>query len=68
MSVSDRQGEGFAAALEPLGHLVNELLAFRARKLLGEVDLEAVHPDPDVRGLELWLGSLRDAKRSGRRS
>ena len=39
-----------------------------SRKLLGEVELDAVHPDPDVRGLELWLGSLRDARRSGRRS
>lgn len=68
MSVTDRQGEAFVAALEPFGRLVNELLAFRARKLLGEVDLEAVHPNPDVRGLELWLGSLRDAKRSGGRS
>ena len=36
MIVSDRQGGAFVAALEPLGHLVNELLAFRARKLLGE--------------------------------
>lgn len=68
VTVSDCQDDAFLAALEPFGHLVNELLAFRARKLLGEVELGAVHPDPDVRGLELWLGSLRDARRSGGRS
>lgn len=50
-------------ALEPFGLLVNEVIRFRQARLLGDVDIEAVHPDEDVRMLDRLLFTVAECRR-----
>lgn len=60
MTISDQQ---LLSAMEPFGLLVNEVIRFRQDKLLGGVEMDAVHPDPDVRMMDAWLSSLGRQRR-----